>query len=285
MTGTTTRTTQTAVSTIVPDARRKRGSFMHWLAASSITWFAVGTLLLVAVWWVSVIAFNVPAYVLPAPPAIVNEIVLNWQVLGTNTLVTLREILIGYVISVVLGLLVAVLISISPILQRLIYPLLVMTQAIPKIALAPLFLIWMGYGATTNAVIAVLVAFFPIAINGAIGLNSLDSRMVQLGRSMGGRTWQIYLHFRLPNAMPYLFAGFKLGITMAAIGAVVGEFIAGSEGLGYLAQAAAGTLNTPLAIAAVLILSVIGVLLFFVVEWIERLVMPWHASQQTAREV
>lgn len=273
--------TRTIATADEPRTRRVDG-VLRWLGTSSITWFAVGIAILVAIWWGSVIIFAIPEYVLPTPPAVWHEIVTNASLLATNSVVTLREILIGYAISVVLGLAVAILISLSPVLQRLIYPLLVMTQAIPKIALAPLFLIWMGYGATTNAVIAVLVAFFPIAINGAAGLASLDPRMVQLGRSMGGRTWQIYLHFRLPNALPYLFAGLKLGITMAAIGAVVGEFIAGSEGLGYLAQSAAGTLNTPLAIAAVLILSVIGVVLFFIVEGIERIAMPWHASQQTA---
>jgi NitT/TauT family transport system permease protein len=191
---------------------------------------------------------------------------------------TVKEILLAFGVSVVAGVAIAIPIAFVRPVERIAYPLLVMSQAVPKIALGPLFIVWFGFGLRTNVFIAVSVAIFPIIVNTALGLRSIDPDLVRLGSSMGGSKLRIFRYLRLPTALPSMFAGFKLGMTLAVIGAVVGEFIVGGEGLGYLTLSASGNQNVPLLFAAVICLAAIGIVLFALVDLAERIVLGRHAS-------
>jgi NitT/TauT family transport system permease protein len=158
--------------------------------------------------------------------------------------------------------------------------LLLFAQVIPKIAIAPLFVVWLGFGLTPKIVVAVLMAFFPVVISMVTGLKSIDPEMLQLSSTMGAGAGQTFWKIRLPASLPYLFSGLKVAATMAVTGAVVGEFVGANAGLGYVILQANGNLDTPVLFAGLLIMSLLGVLLFAVVEMVEHLVLPWHASRR-----
>ncbi|MES2536458.1 MAG: ABC transporter permease [Pseudomonadota bacterium] len=207
--------------------------------------------------------------VLPGPWAVMLEIIKRRELLLVHSLVTLREIGIGFALSVVIGMPIGAAVAFSKPLSRLLMPLLVVSNSIPKVAIAPLFLIWFGFGQLTNIVLAVLVAIFPIVINTTLGLTHIDPDLIRLGRVMGGSPLRIFWRMRVPAALPSIFAGLKLAITLATIGVIVGEMIAGQAGLGYLAQYASGQLLTVMAFAAIVVMSVLGVMLFYAVAWLE----------------
>jgi NitT/TauT family transport system permease protein len=160
-------------------------------------------------------------------------------------------------------------------------------QLVPKVALAPILLIWLGYGAAPKIVITVLISFFPILVNTITGLSSVERSLLDLARSLEATRWQIFRKFRLPVALPALFDGMKVAITLAVIGAIIGEFVGGSVGLGYLMMVANSDLNTPMAFAALFILSLMGITLYFLIEWCETALIPWNrsAARRRAQEV
>jgi NitT/TauT family transport system permease protein len=162
-------------------------------------------------------------------------------------------------------------------LRRLITPLLTLFNSLPKIALAPLFLLWFGYGILPNTLIAVLIAFFPVVINTAAGLAAIDDDLLDLVRYLGGTKWQVFTKIRIPNALPYMFAGFKMSATLCVVGAIVGEFIASTRGLGYVIQSAQAMIDTPTMFASLLVIAVLGLTLFGAVGVVERLVV--HRSR------
>jgi NitT/TauT family transport system permease protein len=164
-------------------------------------------------------------------------------------------------------------------------PLLLIAQIIPKVAIAPILLIWFGYGLTPKVLIAFLVAFFPVVVNTAQGLASVEHELLELGQSLKASRWQTFWKFRVPTALPDLFSGMKIAITLAVIGAVIGEFVGGNRGLGYLIIIANQELDTPLAFAAIFILSLGGILLFWLIELAERLVVPWNNSSDASLEI
>ncbi len=243
-----------------------------------VVWALVATGVVVGLWQLVVVVANAPEVILPSPMVVAKVIASNFALLWRHTLVTLREILLGYGIAVVVGVLVAVALVSSRVLERIVYPLLIMTQAVPKVAIAPLFLIWFGYGLKPNVLMAAVVAVFPIIINTALGLAEINPNYLRLGRVMGSNSWRLFWRIRFPEALPSILAGLKLAITFATIGAVVGELIAGQEGLGYLTQFASGQLNTPLTFAALVVLSVLGVVLFYAVWALERAVIRSNVS-------
>jgi NitT/TauT family transport system permease protein len=167
-----------------------------------------------------------------------------------------------------------------PALDKLVYPLVVAFNSIPKVALAPLFVVWFGYGATPRVVITFSIAFFPILVNTVTGLRSVDPEMVRLARSMGGSTTRVFLRIRLPHSLPSIFAGTKVATSLAVIGAIIGEFVASDNGWGYLLIQAQGQLDTTLIFAILILLAVFATLLYYAVEVVERLVTPWQASQR-----
>ena len=169
----------------------------------------------------------------------------------------------------------AMLIVYSPMVERGVYPLLVASQAVPKVAVAPLFLLWLGYGIVPNVLIAALIGFFPVVINTAVGLTQIDDELLDLGRVFGAPTWKVFLTIRFPNALPYVLSALKVTATAAVVGAVVGEFVASQAGLGMVIVNAQTNLNTPVAFAALLWISVIGLLLYGAVGLAARWWAPW----------
>jgi NitT/TauT family transport system permease protein len=244
--------------------------------AAQFGWACAGFVLLVAAWQVVVVFARLPADIVPAPASVADQLVRHWAILASNAWVTLQEILLGFVIAVSCGVIVAIGIAFSRTVERLLYPLIVVSQAIPKIVVAPLFLLWFGFGLTTNVLVAMLVAIFPVIVNTTLGLTAIDRDLIRLARVMGGSRARVFLKMRLPYAMPSIFAGLKLAITFATLGAVAGELVAGQAGLGYIVTFASGSLDAALSFAAIVVLSVLGVLLFYAVVAVERVVLGWR---------
>ena len=216
-------------------AQRPAASRKSWrpLMREALDRFGYGvglTVLVLLVWESAVSLGNLPRYLLPPPSVIVVTFVADWRIIYLNIGPTLISILGGFALSVVIGVPLAILIAFSHIAEQLLYPPMVASQAIPKVAIAPLFIIWMGYGITPKIWIAFLIAFFPIVIDTVIGLRSVPPEMLQLGRSMGGGNFRVFLKLRLPNALPNLFGGMKVAIALAVVGAITGEFVGISIG-------------------------------------------------------
>jgi NitT/TauT family transport system permease protein len=229
---------------------------------------------LLIVWEVATAFFKVPTYLFPAPSQILAACRDNASLLIRESWVTTVEILLGYLLSIAIGIPLALGIFHWPVFAKSIYPLLISTQAMPKVAIAPLFVVWFGFGLLPKVLIAFLIAFFPIVINTVMGLGGIEQEKIFLARSMGLSSYRTFRLIRLPNALPSIFAGLKISITLAVVGAVVGEFVGGDAGLGYQLMIANGNLNTPLLFAGVMALTILGLVLFGVVEFLERLAMP-----------
>ena len=240
----------------------------------------IAVALFMALWELGVIVFKVPRYLLPAPSAVFGEIASNWVILLKHASETLTIIVVAFTISACVGIPLALAISFVPVFKRTVYPIIVFSQMIPKIAIAPLFVIWFGFGFLPKVLIAVLVSFFAVVIQSIVGFTSLRPESLRVARSMGARPFDIFLKVRLPHALPNIFAGLKLAMASSAVGAIVGEFIASQRGLGYLVLVANGEMNTALAFAGMLLLSLMGIVLYFIVETVERLTTGWHVSQR-----
>ena len=268
------RTPDGKAATIEP-ARRTVTQHLREALDMGPVGFVISIFLALVAWQLVVVIVGMEEFILPSPVAVGSEIWTFRSVLFEHGLVTLREILIGFGLALAVGIPLGTAISFSPLLKSLIYPLFISSNAIPKVALAPLLVIWFGFGGVTNALVAFSVAVFPVVINVSTGLQMIDEDMIKLGKVMDGSSWRIFRIIRVPVALPTWFAGFKLAMTNSTVGAVVGEFVASSAGLGYISQQAAGTLNTPLAFAALVVLSVLGIVLFVLVELVERLLVRW----------
>lgn len=264
----------------MPAGALRRG--IRRVGESSVFWYVTALLLVVAAWQAIIMVTGTPDYLLPPPAQVAEAFATYYRPLLQQSWVTLREILIAFGVSVAAGMALAVPVAFSRVVERLSYPLLVMSQAVPKVALGPLFIVWFGFGLRTNVLIAVSVAIFPVIVNTALGLTSIDPDLIRLGRSMGSSRWRLFRLVRLPHALPSVFAGVKVAITLAVIGAVVGEFIVGGAGLGYLTLSAAGNQNVPLLFACIISLAVVGILVFAAVDLVERVVLRWHPSQSRA---
>jgi NitT/TauT family transport system permease protein len=232
----------------------------------------------VLAWQLATYVFSIPSYLLPSPLAIAIDVAHRWPILLENTWITLIEIMAGFIISVAVGIPLAIVVTYSQTLDRAIYPLIVGSQTIPKVAIAPLLLAWFGFGLAPKVMIVALVAFFPIVVNSVVGLRSATPQMLHLARSMGASPIQVFWRFRLPQAMPSIFAGMKLAIVFSVIGAVVAEFVGAGSGLGYLIMIAGADFKIDRQFSAILVLSVLGMLLFWLAGWVERRVLPWHIS-------
>lgn len=237
---------------------------------------------LVAFWQLAVDLLQVKEYILPSPWAALKALARpNYQWVN-NFLATLYSVLGAFVLSAVLGVALAVVIVRNDLLMRTIMPVLVLFNTLPKIALAPLFVLWLGYGIWPNMVIGTTIAFFPMVVNTAVGLASAEPEILDLARSLRASQWQILRKIRFPNAVPYIFVGLKLNATMSVLGAIVGEFVASERGLGALVIAGGVTLETPSIFAALILISVLGLLLYGVVVAVERIVAPWAQRADAA---
>ncbi|APY85169.1 ABC transporter permease [Streptomyces alfalfae] len=231
-------------------------------------------------WWLIAATETVESYLVPSPGATLDVILDKPGYLWQHSWVTTYETLIGFVLAVAVGIVSAVLMVASTTVEKTLYPILLFAQVVPKIAIAPLFVVWLGFGVTPKILIAVLIAFFPVVISMVTGLKAVDPEMLQLSATMGARPWQTFLKIRFPASLPHLFSGLKVAVTLAVTGAVVGEFVGADEGLGYVILQANGNLDTPMLFAGLLVMSLIGVVLFVLVEIAEKLLLPWHAGRR-----
>ena len=262
----------------VQDSRARRRSHARISAIIYPIMTIVGTLV---AWEFGARVFGVPAYLLPAPTAIAVSLAENAALLLKHGWVTTIEIVLGFLLSIVVGVPLALAIFMWPAFSRSVLPLLVSSQAMPKVAVAPLFLVWFGFGLLPKVLIAFLIAFFPIVIGTVVGLASIEQEKIHLARSMGLGAAATFFKIRLPSALPSVFGDLKISITLAVVGAVVGEFVGGDAGLGYLLMVANGSLDTPLLFAGLIALTVQGIVLYYLVELAERLTIP----RQTAAAV
>jgi len=232
--------------------------------------------------WKSIIfIFKFPEFILPQPEIVFIEwyLLLKSGLLLDHTLVTLYETLAGFIIGVLLGLIPGYFIAKSKQVEQTLSPYLVALQTAPKIALAPLIVIWFGFGPLSKIVIVALIVFFPILVNTIVGIRSVDKNLLDLMKISGATRLQIFRLVELPAALPVLFAAFKTGITLAVIGAVVGEFVGANSGLGYLTIYAAGLMNTPQVFVAILQLTVLGIVLYLIIDVLEDLMIPWYKNK------
>lgn len=216
----------------------------------------------IILWELICIVFKIPEYLLPAPHNVIIKIYQKWDVLLQHLWVTLLEILLGFSIGAIAAFIIAVGISSSKKLSEVLYPLLVITQVVPKIALAPLFLIWFGYGLLPKIIIAALISFFPIVINTTLGLTYIDTELIDLMNSISATKYQVFKKIRLPNAIPYIFSALKISILFSIVGAITGEFVGADKGLGYLIIIGNTTLDTSMVFASLTVVSFIGILCF-----------------------
>ena len=241
-----------------------------------------GTLVLWELVWR---VFNVPQFVVPLPSGILVE-TWQWRAhLLWHGWVTLYETLGGFALSIAVGTPLAVMIVYSPLLRRAVYPLLVVTQAVPKVAIAPVLLLLLGAGQTSKIVVAFLVAFFPIVVDTATGLAATPPELLDLSRSYRASAFKTFVKVRFPMALPFFFSGLKVAVTLSVIGAVVGEFVGSDQGLGYVIVSATSYWKSNLAFAAMLLLAVMAIGLFALVELVERLVCPWFAFSRERADV
>ena len=250
----------------------------RWAAARPIVLPALMFVALIAVWEACVRLLAIPEFLLRAPSAILNAIVQQAPNVLQHTRATLFTILAGFAASIIVGFPLAIAIASSPLLANALYPLLVLTQSVPKVAIAPLLVIVFGANEVPRIVVTFLVAFFPLVISIAAGLLATPIELVELGRSLKANWLQELFRIRLPSATPFVFSGLKMAITFSVIGAVVGEFVAADRGLGYLITSSTAFFRTSLAFGAVVLLSIIGIVLFQLVVIVERAFFSWSVS-------
>ena len=237
-----------------------------------------------ALWELAVDILHVKSVILPPPSMIFQSMEKHWLYLLQNSWPTFVAITVGFIIAAILGFAIAVGIAYSRWASELTYPFLVAAQVIPKVALAPLFLIWFGFGLAPKVVIAALIAFFPIVINTARGLTSVEPELIQYMRSLGASWREIFFKISLPWALPYIFASFRISITLAVVGAVVGEFVSSDTGLGYVISYANVSLDTDVMFAGIFVLSALGMLLFLAVVLLERIFLSWQTAVEGTPE-
>jgi NitT/TauT family transport system permease protein len=239
---------------------------------------ALVTLVLVAVWEAVTRTGLVSPLILPSLSSIIHTAIVKFPLLIQMSAITATEFMLGFALSVAVGLPLGAMIVYSRPLETAFYPILVAFQIVPKAAVAPIFIVWLGTGLSSKVLIAFAIAFFPVVIDTVVGLRSAQPETIQLLRSMGGNPFQVFWFVRFPNALPAIFGGLKVASTLAVVGAIVGEFVSAEKGLGYLVLVANGELDTRLVFACVLVLTLLGIIFYFVIEIIEKLVVHWHVS-------
>ena len=224
-----------------------------------------------ATWW-----FAVPKFLLPGPSDVLQTIWSFGAAWGNHIWTTVRATLLGFGLAIVIGLGLAIAIVHSRFLREVLTPVIVVLQIIPKVAFAPLLLIWFGTGTPPIVAIAFLVAFFPMVVNSAVGMADVENDLIDLTRVLRMSWWRVLWSVRLPNAMPHIFSGLRIASTLAVIGTIIGEFVGSNVGLGYLILIANNQMNTPLAFASIIIISLFGLSLYGSIAAIERAFMPWR---------
>lgn len=236
------------------------------------------TLGVLVIWQLATMISNIQDWILPSPISIVKAFWDFKEELIAHSWATLKETLIGIAVGILLGVPIALIMAASSFVNRGLSPILVAINSIPKTAIAPLLLLWMGTGEGPKIVLASLMCFFPIVINTLSGVTNANQDMVDLIRSMKGSKLQIMMKVRLPNALPEMFSAFKVAVSLAIIGTVIGEFVGSDLGLGYMILVASSQLQTGLAFSCIVLLAIMGIILFQIVAFVEKKIMPWHKS-------
>jgi NitT/TauT family transport system permease protein len=250
-----------------------RGRLGRFLVESAPAVLGIASLLVL--WQVAARLWNVPLWLLPAPTDIA---VAAWAARSTLLLhigVTMYETIVGFLLGVLVGVPLAALLVTSDVIYRALYPILAAVQSIPKTAIAPLLLVWLGTGEVPKVIVAFLIAFFPIVVNTATGMVLVEDELLHLAGSLSATKMQVFWHIRLPNALPHTFSACKVAVTLAVVGAVIGEFVGADRGLGYLILISSSQLQTDLAFVAIFLLAALGMGLFWAVSALERLTVPW----------
>jgi len=242
----------------------------QWLPSAGLVVAAL------AIWQVAAAALQVPRWLLPSPTDIAEAMVTNRNPLLRHTWVTLEEVLVGFALAFAVGVALAIAIAYSRTLERTIYPFVIASQTVPVVAIAPILLIWFGYGLLPKVIVVALICFFPITVNMVDGLRSVDPELVSLMRTMGASRWQIFSKAQLPTSLPFLFSGTKVSIAVSVIGAVIGEWVGASAGLGYYMVRSASQFQTAAVFGAIVVLSALGIALFALVALLERRALPWY---------
>lgn len=244
----------------------------------------VMVLVVIAIWEGAVWLGDVAPWLLPAPSRIARAGFEARSILGEHSWQTARETLLGFCMALALGLGLGVLIDVSPFLRRALYPLLVTSQTIPTVAIAPLLVIWLGYGIWPKVIVVTLVCFFPIVVNTADGLRSADPELIALLRTMGAEEWTVFWKVRLPGATPMIFSGIKIGITYSVVGAILGEWVGASRGLGVFMLRATNSFRTDWVFASIAVTALMSLLLFGLVTAIERVSLGWYYAARQQEE-
>ena len=236
------------------------------------------------IWQFAVMILGIKEFILPTPITTFSHLFIpqlaaqyDWL---THIETTLIEVLVGFSVTAVVGVFVAVVMTWSRFLRQIIMPIITLFNSLPKIALAPLFLLWFGYGLIPNVMIAFLISFFPIVINTSAGLNAVEADLLDLVHYLHASKWQVLVKIRLPNSLPYIFSGLKISATLCVVGVIVGEFIASTQGLGFLLKSAQGLMDTPPMFASLILISILGLSFFGFITLLERWVMPWQQNKQ-----
>jgi NitT/TauT family transport system permease protein len=264
-----------ATSETAPTRRSALGTWLKKRAAP-LTVFA----LLFAFWEGAVYLTGIKEYLLPPPSKVWAEFVKRSDTVIDGAWVTTQEIIAGYLLAIVVSVPLALSVAYSRFVENALYPAVVFLQIIPKIAIAPLFIIWFGFGFAPKLLLVFLLSFFPIVVASIAGFKSVDPEIMDFAHTTGAGGWKMFAKIRLPQALPDIFTGLKVGAALSATAAVVAEFVASDRGLGYLLLQYNGNLETPMVFAIVVLLSLIGLAVYYLVELIERIAIPWHVSQQ-----
>jgi NitT/TauT family transport system permease protein len=238
----------------------------------------VGALLFVSAWELIVQIGHVRPVFFPAPSLIVSELSKEPIWFAQQTVYTIGITLLGFALATVVGILFAIVIVEWSFLDRILFPLFIALNSVPKVAIAPLFIIWFGTGATPKVAIAFLIAVFAVVIGTALGLRSVSPDQIDLGKALRGSRLKVLLRIKIYCALPHIFASLKVAMSLALVGTIVGEFVSSQQGLGFVILTAQGSFDTPRVFVAILILSVLGVVLIGILNMAERLALPWHVT-------
>jgi len=237
---------------------------------------ALSFIVLLASWEILVRLLNVPEYILPLPSVFFARVFKDWNLLQVHFMVTANEVLLGFGIATITSIPLALVIALVPPIEKAFYPIIVFFQLIPKIAIAPLLIVWFGFGMFPKVFLTFLLCFFPTLVNSISGFKAIDPRILYITRSMGANRLQTFAFVRMPTALPYIFSGLSISIVMAVTGAIVGEFVGANAGLGYLLLRGSSYLDTSLMFAVLVLLSLMGLMFSYAVTFLEKTVMPWR---------
>lgn len=234
---------------------------------------------IIGFWAAAIPLFKIPPYLLPGPAGVFGRLVYDFDQLWTNSLVTLTEIVLGFGLTLATAIPLGLVIALSPVAKQLLYPPLMFMQLVPKIAVAPLFLVWLGFGIESKVLLTLLMTFFPLLLASISGFQILDTRLLYLTQSMGASWWQTFRYLRFPAALPVIFSGIKTSATIASTAAIVAEFVGANQGLGYVLLRGTSSMDMELTFAVLVVLTIIGIAINYVVEFAEWAMTPWQRAK------